>query len=555
MRKSGHIFEGGKTLDTKKIVQVHGGDADLVRVAEPILDRAKKEAEEQAQKAGGIPAMVFFKNKWESEAALAYDQLHLKYKEDLGLDALPVLTAAPADITTTGLGQVCNPSDFHYYERNPDNSVGPTVMDLEKMLLGRVRLKRRGQAIYQWYDGYYKRLGEADLQTLIHRQLEQELKVAGTASQLRGVQIFLQSDAAIEDIPLEGEDTPLLCVANGLLDMRTFALYPHSSQYFFTSRLAVDWHGMQACPLFDAFLWTIAGGDQLLIRRIWQVLGYILVPDNRAKRLIILQGVGDSGKSVLGNLIQSFFDEDAVANLDIFRFRERFALSTLADKRLNISMDLPAGELSESAVAALKELTGRDPVTIEEKYKAPRSAVITCSLVFGTNHQLRLSSPDDAFLNRVLLVPFRHAVPKSQQDPTLFEKLTQERSGILYHALTAYHEVAQSQGAYVFAGDDYFTFDTQVGETHLRIPESVQAFVKHYCIAADNFTPTEVLYSAYLKVSGHEGFAPISDAAAFSRQLSLICGDRIVRKKQRINGIPTNGYCGIALKEGGGVDA
>lgn len=43
----------------------------------------------------------------------------------------------------------------------------------------------------------------------------------GAANQLAGVQVFLTSDLAIQDTPIDGETSRFLCVKNGLLDLQT----------------------------------------------------------------------------------------------------------------------------------------------------------------------------------------------------------------------------------------------------------------------------------------------------------------------------------------------
>ena len=67
------------------------------------------------------------------------------------------------------------------------------------------------------------------------------------------------------------------------------------------------------------------------------MLGYLIMPDMNGKCFFLLCGVGDSGKSVLGDLIASLFNPNAVAHIDIFRFKDRFSGSGLEGCRLNIS--------------------------------------------------------------------------------------------------------------------------------------------------------------------------------------------------------------------------
>ena len=105
----------------------------------------------------------------------------------------------------------------------------------------------------------------------------------------------------------------------------------------------------------DRFLYQIAGGDPVLIKRIWQVIGYCLVPqDNRAKRFFLFQGLGNTGKSVLGSLLSAFYEETAVGSVDAFRIGDRFSLSSLVNKALNISADLPSSALGDQAVGIIK---------------------------------------------------------------------------------------------------------------------------------------------------------------------------------------------------------
>lgn len=291
--------------------------------------------------------------------------------------------------------------------------------------------------------------------------------------------------------------------------------------------------------------------NPVCIKRAWQALGYALVPDNRAKRFIVMQGVGDSGKSVFGNLISAFFDPSAVANVDIFKFRERFATAELVDKRVNISMDLPAGNLSDQAVGMLKKITGGDAVTVEEKYHSPRSAVINATLIFGTNHELRLWEFDEAFANRVLLIPFQYPVPEEQRDPKLLESLKAERSGILYRAILEYRELVEN--GYVFAGDDVISFQAQCVERGVIPPDGVAEFVSACCIMdAEHFTSTEQLHLAYLDFCREHHLPSLNDRGAFSRQFSAAVGFAAKREKQRVNGVPMNGYRGVMLA--GGVE-
>ena len=125
-------------------------------------------------------------------------------------------------------------------------------------------------------------------------------------------------------------------------------------------------------PTADYFFSRVTNSDPMLIQRIYEMIGYLLVPDTHAKSFFLLQGVPNSGKSVLGRFIEGFFPKQCVTALDISRLSGQFLPKSLATSRLNLSMDLPDGLLSKKAVAMLKMLTGDDLVTLEVKYKEAR---------------------------------------------------------------------------------------------------------------------------------------------------------------------------------------
>lgn len=118
-------------------------------------------------------------------------------------------------------------------------------------------------------------------------------------------------------------------------------------------------------PQMDYFLNSIAQGNQTIVTRIWQMIGYLLAPDLNAKAWFLLQGVPNSGKSVIGNLITSFFPDTKIESLDIDQLGKRTATSLLVNKCVNISMDLPNKALSTLAIRNIKLMIGNDDITVE----------------------------------------------------------------------------------------------------------------------------------------------------------------------------------------------
>lgn len=192
-------------------------------------------------------------------------------------------------------------------------------------------------------------------------------------------------------------------------------------------------------PQIDLFISQIAGNDPVLIERIWEVLACILVPDPSVKFFFLLQGVSDSGKSVFGKFITSLFYKENVRFLDLDRLGDRHSSSVLPGAYLNVSMDLPDRTLSAKTVATLKMLTGDDEISIEGKSTDVQSFKNRSRFLFGSNYSIRLSDYDEAFIKRLVTIPFRISVDRNAQDPYLFDKLYQERDYIVWKAVGEYY--------------------------------------------------------------------------------------------------------------------
>lgn len=161
---------------------------------------------------------------------------------------------------------------------------------------------------------------------------------------------------------------------------------------------------------------------------------------------------------------------------------------------------------------------------------------------------LSMQHYDQQFANRILLLPFMHAVPPTHQDHMLLEKLKNEREGILAKAVRAFNQLESRN--FVFSGDALYSFERQAVSSIPVEANAVKKFISACCELKEGFTPTSTLHNHYLSYCDANGFPPINDKVAFSKQLALTCGDAVARKKQRYGGESVNGYIGIVLKGG-----
>lgn len=309
--------------------------------------------------------------------------------------------------------------------------------------------------IYNAASGAYEKRTQNEVERIIMARYRDFIREYGNGTLIEKVYKLLLKEPQIvrNDVPVS--DPTKIAFANCTLDLQTGCTGPHSPAYVVTFALNCDLarasHQSEECPAFDKFLYDITGGDELLIQRIWEFVGYCLTQDTNAKVFFILQGVPDSGKSLLCNLVMDYFPEDKVSSLNIHSLKEHFALDNLESVALCVSPDLPASALDPKSASSIKQLTGNDRVSAAVKYKRNTQFRFEGKLILATNYPLLTQEPDDAFMQRAVVIPFFHSIPKEKQDGSLLDQLKAEKPAIASKALEAYIHLRKNH--YKFSGD------------------------------------------------------------------------------------------------------
>lgn len=328
----------------------------------------------------------------------------------------------------------------------------PTPYSTARKFMQQNNLKVVRTQLYGFNGLCYRRLSSTETQRMIVEQCRRDIELAGTPGHARSVYDLLIIEPKLTHNALE-VNPRVVSLCNGMLSLDSRQLLTHSAAYFVTYFLRCNYLGNRGdlyCPAFDSFLCQVSGGDPALIERLWQMIGYILTPDMGGKVFFVLQGVPSSGKSVLTTFISSFFSEDAVVTLDAHALSERFSVSELDGKALCLSPDMPSDPLDVKAVSKLKQLSGSDIVSSDVKYRDRVQFRCTAKLLLATNHPILTKQKDDAFLERVVVVPFSYSVPKEARDPLLMERFNSERDVIATKAILAYFRLVEQR--YKFSG-------------------------------------------------------------------------------------------------------
>ena len=423
--------------------------------------------------------------------------------------------------------------------------------------------------IYHETEKCYRPIDKQGLESYLLDQYYDKIAQSGSLRIIKTCAELILRKAALE--VSSADENMQLCFKSGyvpLSDINTAVFTPYrendppSSFVFSTYTINAtpapcigSWNIMKALPTpkMDDYIYEITGGNQEITARIWQMIGYLLTPDMRGKCFFLLQGVPNSGKSVLGTFLSHLFSDYRVASLDIDQLGKRHATSALMNKSVNISMDLPNKILSPLAIRNIKLMTGNDDITIEhrngklEKYRG------TCKFLFATNHPLTLSGFDKGFENRIVRIPFPNEITIEQMNFDLWSDLLREKDNIVTKAIAYYRDLRLHN--YEFPGSEL-----EICKPNIRyLPTEAEDqdaslcwFIETRCEIVDpncGGIYTEVLYKEYLSYCKDMNETPIDNIPSFSRRLLRCYGGQIIKKRWRSPGSDINrwGFRGIAI--------
>lgn len=247
------------------------------------------------------------------------------------------------------------------------------------------------------------------------------------------------------EIEAEEPDINLLCVENGILDIKDKTVKPHTAEHVFFSRLPVKYDDKADCPLFKKFLAEVL--DEQDIPIVQEIIGFCLLRAYRFKKAVMLVGSGDNGKSVLLNVIDALLGSDNCSHVSLQSFAlSPFLVAELAGKMANIYADLSSQAVKDVGVFNL--LTGNDLITAQRKHEQPFKFRNYAKLLFSCNVVPLAYTDTDAYIGRWLIITFSRQFKGKDADPALTDKLTtpEELSGILNYALEGLSRLLEQGG-------------------------------------------------------------------------------------------------------------
>ncbi len=351
-------------------------------------------------------------------------------------------------------------------------------------------------------------------------------------------------------------------LANGVIVFKDddVELRPFSAEYMSRNRSPIAFDGDARCDRFlnELVLPAVHPDDVELLQKF---AGMFVLGDNRAQRILILDGEAGRGKTQFANVMQGLVGMANVTQLRTKHLAERFEMFRYLRRTLLVGVDVEADFLSTKGAAVLKGLVGGDWFDAEQKGGTGSFQVQgTFNVMITSNARLRVRLQGDvgAWKRRLTIVRYE-APPPAKKIPDFGAYLVRtEGSGILNWALLGAQkvlaEIPDEGGDLLLTAGQRDLVDSLLAES-----DSLRHFLQE-CVAVDetaDATVTELVeaYAAYCPERKWQAM-PITEVHAKLETLMLDLFGVTKRHDVKRNDKNQRGFGGVRLlgSENGGVE-
>lgn len=373
------------------------------------------------------------------------------------------------------------------------------------------------------------------------------LKIDGLVSRLQKV----------EDLFFEGEfneDKFILNFSNGLYDLKSNKLLPHSPRYKSTVQFPVEYDSNADCPLFKEKMLEIFEGEQEVIDYVLKWMMYTLMPTYEFQKALLLLGKGGNGKSVLTDIWTALLGQANTSNQELGNLAtdKQYSVFQLVNKYANFSREVSSLD-SDSHV--FKMLTGNDMMSARQIYGKPVDFRNKARLIISANAMPSFKTIDQAILRRFETIKFNRRFDQNA-DTLLSKKLIKELPGILNLVLEKSREIIQPGGSIYFDSPNIVSANLKLFKED---SDSVARFVTEVCEVttcsnAEYATLLSVLYSNYHDWCKNEAGEIPKTKKIFKEEIEHLfgCNTCQVTSVKALSGKTyknTNWVIGLRLKE------
>jgi putative DNA primase/helicase len=336
----------------------------------------------------------------------------------------------------------------------------------------------------------------------------------------------------------------VVATRNGLLDIETRTLIPHTPQFFNTTSVPFAYDPDAPEPTrWLEFLDELWPTDDAAIDALQEWFGYVISGRTDLHKILLMVGPTRGGKGAIARILGALVGTRNVAGPTLSSLSTDFGLSPLIGKSLAVVADMRASRDTNIIIERLLSISGEDTLTINRKYRDQWTGKLGVRFHIISNELPQLGDASAAIIGRfVTLLTSRSWLGK--EDRQLESTLMGELAGILNWSLDGLERL-------VVTNNNCFTYVAAAAEAidvMRDLASPVAAFVRDECeIGLRESVEVDALYAAYRVWCSDNGH-PIATKQTVGRNLRAAL-PRVRIKRPHEESTRVRVYQGIALKK------
>ena len=361
---------------------------------------------------------------------------------------------------------------------------------------------------WDWRQSHWVEIENRAVRSMIYMFTEHALyqkddKLAPWCPTARKVSDVLDALMAVTLLPEEfdqpgwidhRENGNIVAVANGLLDITTRRLHPHTPLFFNQTAVPFDFDPHAEDPTYWlSFLNDLWPQEMVAIDVLGEWFGYIISGRLDLHKILMMIGPTRGGKGVIARVLTALVGRQNVAGPTLNSLGGEFGLAPLIGKPLAIISDARfGGKGGNIVVERLLSISGEDTLTVNRKYRDQWTGKLPSRLHVISNELPRLGDASTAVVGRIVLLPLTRSW-LGKEDHGLEQRLHAELPAILNWALDGLERLVENGGRFTRLPS---AEEAIIAMRDLASP--VAAFVREECeIKPDAEVEADKLYTEY----------------------------------------------------------
>ncbi len=259
------------------------------------------------------------------------------------------------------------------------------------------------QSLYRYEDGCYMLLPDEP----IEKDISDYLGIHFTPTRLKQIKEKIRTSSIVKDLKVpEG----MICVNNGILDLGTFTIQPHTPALIFFGKIRVNYDPALPPPesgLLDTFLSNLFPEPQHKddLDLLMKFAGYCFTQDTGYGVAVIMISDGNSGKSSFALFLLGVLGDENYVVMDLNDISNPQHAEKLKNKRLCYVDEIGMSELINDG--CIKSRITGGIVSYNTKFKPTGEFKCAAKFLFGTNTPvIQTNDFSEGFQRRFIMVKF-----------------------------------------------------------------------------------------------------------------------------------------------------